>query len=43
VMISIAVKLRLMSHSQTHPETAGRARNNARPPSYYSTMTDDDE
>jgi hypothetical protein len=29
------VKLRPTSHSQTHPEKAGRARNNATPPSYY--------
>ena len=43
VMISMAVKLRLTSHSQTHPETAGRARQNHKPVSYYDTMTDDSD
>jgi len=41
VMISLAVKLRCTSHSQTHPERAGRARQNHQAGSYYSRMDDD--
>lgn len=43
VMISLAVKLRITSHSQTHPERAGRARQNAGPVSYYQSGALDDE
>ena len=41
VMISLAVKLRITSHSQTHPEKAGRARQNHQQGSYYERMDDD--
>lgn len=44
VMISLAVKLRITSHSQTHPEKAGRARQNHQAVSYYqSGALDEDE
>jgi hypothetical protein len=43
VMISMAVKLRLTSHSQTHPETAGRARNNHQPVSYYDQIRNESD
>lgn len=43
VMISMAVKLRLTSHSQTHPETAGRARQNHQTSSYFATMDQNDD
>ena len=43
VMISMAVKLRVTSHSQTHPETAGRARANHQTPSYYDIQSRGDD
>lgn len=43
VMISLAVKLRCTSHSQVHPERAGRARQNALPLSRMQQFLDDND
>jgi len=41
VMISLATKLRITQQAATHHGVAGRARDNAKPQSYYATMQDD--
>jgi len=43
VMISLATKLRITQQAATHHGVAGRARDSAKPQSYYATMQDDDE